>query len=100
MLAVFVTDEIDETEKEQLYPDLLAECANIIIGGSLKNWGQVKDLITLESPLIIANHGFSLNHPNSQIAYTRLEFSDYRITLGIVLLDRLSSEEDVAWPES
>jgi len=100
MLAVFVTDEINEAEKEQLYPDLLAECANIIIGGSLKNWGQVKDLITLESPVIIANRGFSLSHPNSQIAYTCLEFADYRITLGIALLDRLSSEEDVAWPES
>jgi len=100
MLTIFVMDEIDEAEKEQLYPDLLAECANIIIGGSLKNWGQVKDLVTLESPVIISNHGFSLNHPNSQIAYTCMEFADYRITIGIALLDRLNDGEDVGWPES
>ncbi|NLW91789.1 MAG: PAS domain S-box protein [Syntrophomonadaceae bacterium] len=88
MLSVFVMDDIDEPEKNQLYPDLLAECANIIIGASLKNWGQIKDLITLESPVIVSNHGFILRHPNSPIAYTSMKSGDYRITVGIALLDR------------
>lgn len=100
MLQIFVMDEIEESEKKQLYPDLLAECANIIIGGSLKNWGQIKDLVTLESPIIVSNQGFILRHPNSQIAYTRMEAGDYRITVGIALLDRLTSGEDAQWPES
>jgi|GEM_PF-1031247 len=100
MLAVFVMDEIDEEEKDLLYPDLLAECANIIIGASLKSWGQLKDLVTLESPVIVSNHGFMLRHPNSQIAYTRMESGDYRLTVGIALLDRQANGEDVEWPES
>lgn len=99
LLATFVLDKIDESERDHLYTDLLAECANIIVGGSLKNWGQIKDLINLECPVVICNQGFALKHSDAQIAYTHMESADYHLTVAVAVLERQLDREDARWPE-
>ena len=81
-------------EKEQLYPDMLVECANIILGNSMKNWGKYQDLISMVSPVIFCDKGVVIRHPLSQISSNKLETDDYRITLGFALINQQAKEEN------
>ncbi len=95
LLTTFVLDELNDAEKYQLYPDLLAECANIIVGGSLKHWGKIQDLVSMESPVIVCNRGVVFRHGSSHSVLLRLESDAYRLTLALALLERPTGGEGI-----
>ncbi|WP_054693462.1 ATP-binding protein [Syntrophomonas palmitatica] len=94
LLSIFVADAVNPEEKEQLYPDMLVECANIILGNSMKNWGKYQDLISMVSPVIFCDKGVVIRHPLSQISSNKLEAEDYRMTLSFALINHPSGEEN------
>lgn len=88
----FILDDIDENEIEQYMEDVVAECSNIIIGNSIKGFGEIQDLITIGSPTIICYKGASIKYNNASITSCNFKNEKYEMSFSFVSMDEKIQE--------
>lgn len=83
----FILDEITEDEARQYMEDVIAECSNIIIGNSIKSFGEVQNFVTIGSPTIICYRGASIKYNNASITSCSLKKDEYEMSFSFVSID-------------
>ncbi len=63
----FVIQELTPEEESDYVEDVLAEFINIILGGSVKMFAGLEDLIVIEPPIAVYSEGILIKYPGSEI---------------------------------
>jgi len=84
-----ILDEI-EPETEGLYAeDVLAECANIILGNSIKHFPEIQELIMFEAPVTLSSERTVIKYLNSDIWTCDMLFTTGKASMSLIIQDKL-----------
>jgi two-component system, chemotaxis family, sensor kinase CheA len=90
-------DDISEEEECSYIEDAVSEFSNIILGNSIRKFGEMGDLITIGTPTIICYNGASIKHESSRIISTSMKWNDFSLILSFISMNdnSLLKEEDL-----
>lgn len=89
----FIIDNLSSEEIKDYMEDVAAECSNIILGNSLKNFGEIEDLISIGTPTIVCYNGASIKYSNFVIASYKIKKDNYEVSFSFIS-DEIIQEED------
>jgi two-component system, chemotaxis family, sensor kinase CheA len=89
----FMIDEVLPEEVNAYLEDVVAECSNIILGNSIKNFGEIEDLVSIGTPTIVCYKGASIRYSDSNMLCCNLRKEEYEIGFSFVCIDEILSEE-------
>lgn len=90
-------DDISEEEECSYIEDAVSEFSNIILGNSIRKFGEMGDLITIGTPTIICYNGASIKHESSRIISSSMKWNDFSLSLSFISMNdnSLLKEEDL-----
>ncbi|MDP4145177.1 MAG: ATP-binding protein [Bacillota bacterium] len=91
----FVIDKICEADLLRYIEDTVAECSNIMLGNSIREFGGLEDFITIGTPTIICHKGASIKYWDWPIWNSSLEFEQYSINISFVCLNNFLEEDEI-----
>lgn len=80
----FVIDALSEDEKNGYMEDVVGECSNIIIGNSIKTFGEIGDFISVSIPTILCYKGASIKYPHENIMTCELDNGEYSVSFSFI----------------
>ncbi|MFA9399044.1 MAG: ATP-binding protein [Clostridiaceae bacterium] len=84
MVRKYVIDSLTNEEEEAYIEDVVGEFANIIIGNSIKKFGQVGEMLTVGTPTILCYNGASIKCSQNNIYSYLVEEDNYAIGISIM----------------
>lgn len=82
-----VIEDVPEEQFSAFSEDTVAECSNVIIGNSLNMLGQVGDMMTIESPVVVKSSQATLKYAEDSVWAYSLDSDSGSISLGFVALN-------------
>ena len=84
-----IIDEV-ETGTEDIYvEDVLAECANIILGNSIKHFPEIQELVMLEAPVTLSSERTAIKYLNADIWTCDMVFTSGKLSVSLRTQEKL-----------
>lgn len=83
----FLIDDIESDQIDEYLEDVVAECSNIILGNSIRHFGEIEELISIGIPTIVCYKGASIKYSNSNMLCCNLIKDDYEVSFSFICID-------------
>ncbi|WP_276619075.1 ATP-binding protein, partial [Syntrophomonas wolfei] len=84
LVQAMTMDEIESGAEEDFVEDVLAECANIILGNSIKLFPGISELVMMEVPVTLYSDQTAIKHLQADIWTCDFLFEEGRLRLGLI----------------
>lgn len=75
----FIIEPLGQDEENKYIEDIVSECSNIIIGNSLKKFGEIENYVSLSTPKIMWFNGTSAKYSKENILTCELEYNEFSV---------------------
>ncbi len=91
LVQAMTMDEIESGTEEDFVEDVLAECANMILGNSIKLFPGISELVMLEVPVTLYSDQTAIKHLQADIWTCDFLFEEGRLRLGLISQEEIYS---------
>lgn len=85
-----IIDEIEAGTEDSYVEDVLAECANIILGNSIKHFPEIQELVMMEAPVTLFSDRTAIKYLNADIWTCNMEFTIGKLSISLMTQEKLS----------
>lgn len=64
--------------------DVMAECTNTIVGNSIESFGDIQDLVAIETPVTVKTEGGFIKYSQSEVWACNMQFKQGNINVGFI----------------
>jgi len=84
-----ILDEMEPGTEGLYAEDVLAECANIILGNSIKHFPEIQELVMFEAPLTLSSERTAIKYLNADIWTCDMLFTSGKASMSLIIQEKL-----------
>ena len=84
-----IIDEVEVGTEDSYVEDVLAECANVILGKSIKHFPEIQELVMMETPVTLSSDRTAIKYLNADIWTCDMVFTAGKLSVSLRTQEKL-----------
>lgn len=84
-----IIDEVEAGTEDSYVEDVLAECANVILGNSIKHFPEIQELVMMETPVTLSSDRTAIKYLNADIWTCDMVFTAGKLSVSLRTQEKL-----------